>query len=51
LASPWTQTCFALAQAAQALDERGKFKDPELQERLEKMVTGYLQMGAKLSSS
>ncbi|HEY6074963.1 MAG TPA: NAD(P)H-dependent oxidoreductase [Anaerolineales bacterium] len=42
---------FALAQAAQALDERGKLKDPKLQERLEKMVTGYLRMGAKLSSS
>jgi NAD(P)H-dependent FMN reductase len=42
---------FALAQAAQALNERGKLKDPELQERLQKMVTGYLWMGAKLSSS
>jgi chromate reductase, NAD(P)H dehydrogenase (quinone) len=42
---------FALAQAAQALDERGKLKDPELQGRLEKMVTGYLRMGARLSSS
>jgi len=42
---------FALAQAAQALDERGKLKDPKLQERLEVMVTGYLLMGTKLSSS
>jgi chromate reductase len=42
---------FALAQAAQALDERGKLKDPKLQERLEKMLMGYLRMGAKLSSS
>jgi NAD(P)H-dependent FMN reductase len=42
---------FALAQAAQALDERGKLKDPELQGRLDKMVKGYLRMGAKLSSS
>jgi hypothetical protein len=41
---------FALAQAAQALDERGRLKDPELQERLKKMVTGYLRMGAKLSA-
>ena len=41
---------FALAQAGQALDERGKLKAPELQERLKKLVTGYLQMGAKLSS-
>ena len=41
---------FALAQAAQALDERGKLKDQALQERLEKLVTGYLRMGAKLSS-
>ena len=42
---------FALAQAGQALDERGRLKDPELQERLKKMVTGYLRMGAKLSAS
>jgi NAD(P)H-dependent FMN reductase len=42
---------FALAQAAQALDERGELRDPELRERLEKMVTGYLRMGAKLSAS
>ena len=41
---------FALAQAAPALDERGKLKDPQLQERLEKMVKSYLRMGAKLSS-
>jgi chromate reductase len=41
---------FALAQAAQALDERGRLKDPELQERLRKLVTGYLRMGAKLSA-
>jgi chromate reductase len=42
---------FTLAQAAQAMDERGRLKDPVLQERLEKLVTGYLRMGAKLSSS
>jgi NAD(P)H-dependent FMN reductase len=42
---------FALAQATQALDERGELRDPELRERLEKMVTGYLRMGAKLSAS
>jgi chromate reductase, NAD(P)H dehydrogenase (quinone) len=40
---------FALAQAAQALDEHGKLRDPKLQERLEKMVAGYLEMGRKLS--
>jgi hypothetical protein len=40
---------FALAQAAQALDEHGKLRDMKLQERLEKMVAGYLEMGRKLS--
>jgi NAD(P)H-dependent FMN reductase len=41
---------FALAQAPQALDERGKLKDPVMQERLRKMVHGYLEMGRKLTS-
>jgi chromate reductase len=40
---------FALAQAPQAFDERGKLKDPELQERLRKLVHGYLDMGRKLT--
>jgi chromate reductase len=40
---------FALAQAAEALDEHGKLKDPKLQQRLEKVVGGYLEMGRKLS--
>jgi chromate reductase len=40
---------FALAQAAQALDEHSKLKDPKLQQRLEKLVAGYLEMGRKLS--
>jgi NAD(P)H-dependent FMN reductase len=40
---------FALAQAPQAFDEHGKLKDPELQERLRKLVHGYLDMGRKLT--
>ena len=40
---------FALAQAPQAFDEQGKLKDPELQERLRKLVHGYLEMGKKLT--
>jgi chromate reductase len=40
---------FALAQAPQAFDEHGKLKDPELHERLRKLVRGYLEMGKKLS--
>jgi chromate reductase len=40
---------FALAQAAEAFDEQGKLKDPELQKRLRKLVHGYLDMGKKLT--
>ena len=40
---------FALAQAPQAFDEQGKLKNPELQERLRKLVHGYLDMGKKLT--
>jgi chromate reductase len=40
---------FALAQAPQAFDEQGKLKDPELQERLRKLVHAYLDMGNKLT--
>ena len=40
---------FALAQAPQAFDETGKLRDPELQERLRKLVQGYLVMGRKLT--
>jgi chromate reductase len=40
---------FALAQAPQAFDEHGKLKDPQLQERLRKLVHGYLDMGKKLT--
>ena len=40
---------FALAQAPQAFDEHGKLKDPELRERLRKLVHGYLEMGKKLT--
>lgn len=40
---------FALAQAAEALDEQGQLKDPRLQERLEKVLAGYVEMGRKLS--
>jgi len=42
---------FALAQAPQAFDERGKLKDPEVRERLIKMATGYFIMGRKLSAA
>ena len=42
---------FALAQAPQALDEQGQLKDPEMQERLRKMVAGYLETGRKLTSA
>jgi len=28
-----------------------KLKDPEIRERLRKMVTGYLEMGRKLSAA
>jgi NAD(P)H-dependent FMN reductase len=41
---------FALAQAPQAFDEHGKLKNPELQERLRKLVHGYLDMGRKLTA-
>jgi chromate reductase, NAD(P)H dehydrogenase (quinone) len=40
---------FALAQAAEAFDEQGKLKDPELQKRLRKLMHGYLDMGKKLT--
>jgi chromate reductase, NAD(P)H dehydrogenase (quinone) len=40
---------FALAQAPQAFDDQGKLKDPQLQERLRKLVDGYLEMGKKLT--
>ncbi len=40
---------FALAQAPQAFDEHGTLKDPELQDRLRKLVHGYLDMGRKLT--
>ncbi|HVD32947.1 MAG TPA: NAD(P)H-dependent oxidoreductase [Gemmatimonadales bacterium] len=40
---------FALAQAPQAFDEHGKLKDPELQERLRKLMHGYLDMGKRLT--
>lgn len=42
---------FALAQAPQALDERGKLKDAEMQKRLVDMVKGYLNMARKLSAA
>jgi chromate reductase, NAD(P)H dehydrogenase (quinone) len=42
---------FALAQAQQAMDEQGELKDAEMQERLRKMVTGYLEAGWKLTSA
>lgn len=42
---------FGLAQAQQAFDERGKLKDPEVQERLAKMAKGYFVMGRKLSAA
>jgi hypothetical protein len=42
---------FGLAQAQLAFDERGKLKDPEVQERLAKMAKGYLVMGTKLSAA
>jgi NAD(P)H-dependent FMN reductase len=42
---------FALAQAQQAFDERGKLKDPEVQERLARMAKGYFVMGKKLSAA
>jgi len=42
---------FALAQAQQALDDSGRLKDPQMQERLSKMVKGYLEMGRKLSAA
>lgn len=41
---------FGLAQAQQAFDDRGKLKDPEVQERLGKMAKGYFVMGRKLSA-
>jgi chromate reductase len=40
---------FALAQAQQALDDSGKLRDPQMQQRLAKMVGGYLVMARKLS--
>lgn len=42
---------FALAQAQQAFDERGKLKDPAVQERLAKLAAGYFVMGRKLSAA
>lgn len=42
---------FALAQAHQAFDEQDKLKDPEMRERLRKLVTSYLEMGRKLSAA
>jgi NAD(P)H-dependent FMN reductase len=42
---------FALAQAQQALDPEGRIKDPAMQERLRKMVNGYLEMARKLTSA
>jgi hypothetical protein len=41
---------FGLAQAPQAFHESGKLKDPQLQERLAKLVQAYLEMGRKLSA-
>jgi len=41
----------ALAQAQQAFDERGKLKDPAVQERLAKVAAGYFVMGRKLSAT
>jgi NAD(P)H-dependent FMN reductase len=40
---------FALAQAPQAFDEHGRLKNSELQERLRKLVHGYLDMGRRLT--
>lgn len=42
---------FALAQAPQAFDERGKLKDPVVGERLSKMAAGYFVMGRKLTAT
>lgn len=42
---------FGLAQAQNAFDERGKLKDPEVQERLAKVAQGYFVMGRKLSAA
>ena len=42
---------FALAQAQQAFDERGKLKDPAAQERLAKLAADYFVMGRKLSAA
>ena len=42
---------FALAQAEQAFDERGKLKDPAVHERLAKLAQGYFVMGRKLSAA
>lgn len=42
---------FALAQAQQGLDDSGKLKDPQMRERLTKMVKAYLEMGRKLSAA
>lgn len=42
---------FALAQAQQGLDEAGRLKDPEMRERLAKMLKGYLEMARKLSAA
>lgn len=42
---------FALAQASQAFDEAGKLKDPDVRDRLVKMVGGYFVMGQKLSAT
>jgi hypothetical protein len=40
----------ALAQAQQAFTPKGGLKDPQLSERLSKMVMAYLEMGRKLSA-
>jgi chromate reductase len=41
---------FALAQAQQAFTPEGELKDPQLSERLSKIVMAYLEMGLKLSA-
>jgi len=40
---------FALSLAGQMFDERGALKDPQVRERLEKMVKGYLDLAWRLS--
>jgi NAD(P)H-dependent FMN reductase len=41
---------FALAQAAQAFEADGTLKDPQLRERLGKIVAGYLEVARRLST-